>query len=131
MGRSPHRNGQIISPYELGYTIPSAEQIERRGAVNMHHLFFDKDWYMGVKYRQFFRGLLPHVVPMLVDEHVAYHNRYSAPVMPSDSHMIGVLDDYMQQHGQLDVVYEKHTRQSYIVEPAQWVIAKQQYKGAR
>lgn len=131
MGRAPTRNGLAISPYELGYTVPTDEQIKMRGAISMHHLFFDKDWYMGIKYRRYFRGLLPHVEPLLVPEHVNFHNRYSAPVMPSDSFMIGTLEDYMQQHGQLDVVFEKHTRDSYVVEPAQWQQAKQQYKGAR
>jgi hypothetical protein len=120
--RYPTHNGLVVPITEIGYAeVPH----ERRRTTN-HHLYYERAWYMEKPYRRVFRGLLPHVVTMRIEDHTELHNRYRAPIMPPDIQQIDVVEEYLATHGVIDVVYEKRTNQTYQVLPDQW----QQIRGA-
>lgn len=115
----PTRLGLIVSPYEM-FTPPTESERQVRRLTNNHHGYYDKDHYHHDRWRSVFRSLITNVYPMFVDDHEALHDRFSPPVMPRDSQMVDVLDQYAMENGQLDLVYEKRTRQSYVVSLEQW-----------
>jgi hypothetical protein len=116
MGRYPSKNGIALPVIELGYDVVP---FERRKTTN-HHRQFDRAWYMEKRYRQVFRGLLPHLDTMPIDQHIDLHDRYSAPIMPPDSLQIAVVDEYLFMHGQIDVVRESKTNETYQITADQW-----------
>ena len=84
---------------------------------------------MDKRYRQIFRGLLPHVQTMRTDDHIELHERFSGSVVPKDSLMIDVIDEYLSLNGVIDVVREKRTRETYELTADQWDLYKRQYRG--
>ncbi len=127
--RYPTRGGLILPPSEIGFSVPSPEAIERRGAVTTHHGYFERARYIDVRFRCIFRNLITNVYPMLADEHTELHCNYDAPRRPKDSLMIEVLDDYLTMNGVITCVREKHTRQPYDIQPEEWRHIKRGYRG--
>jgi len=110
------KNGLAIPPVELGY-----ETIERvRGRTTNHHTYWTGSWYRQEHHTQLFRGLITHVNTLNRQEHAELHDRYSPPKHPKVDAMIDVLDGYIEQHGQLDIVRERKTNELYRVSPASW-----------
>lgn len=128
-----HTEGHIVSPYELGYTVPSQLQIDKRKTTN-HHGWYNSAWYQDKRYRQVFRNLTSHVYPMLRNEHndgdYTLHDKYSPPVMPKDAKMIEVVDDYLAVNGVIECVREKKTSEVYEMQADEWQLIKGLYKKA-
>ncbi len=124
MGRYPVRDGLAVPIEEIGFETVS----HQRKVTNNHHLYFDRAWYMEKRYRQVFRGLLPHVQTMNIEEHNVLHDRYSGPPMPRDALMIEVVDEYLFMNGVIDVVRESKTCETYQIEPSQWQSIKGLYR---
>lgn len=114
--RYPTRNGLVVPIEDVGFErVPH----ERRRTTN-HHTYWERAWYMEKPYRRVFRGLLPHVITLRIQDHTELHNTFRAPVMPSDIQQIDVVEDYLATHGVIDVVCEKRTNQTYQILPEQW-----------
>jgi hypothetical protein len=114
--RYPVSNGKIVPVTELGYEIVPPQ----RRVTNNHHMWFDRAWYQDKRYRQVFRGLLPNVVTLSISDHEDLHERYSAPIMPTDIQMIDTVEEYLTQNGVIDVVREHRTCETYQLLPEQW-----------
>jgi hypothetical protein len=127
----PTRNGLAISPYELGFTVPTPEQLETRRAVTIHHGQWERDRYTGPRHRTVFRNLITNTYPMLAPEHIILHEDYDAPVRPKDSVMIDVLDEYIALHGFIECIREKQTRSTYIIMPEAYEGIKRGYKSGK
>jgi hypothetical protein len=127
------RNGLIVPPAELGYTVPTPEQLATRRLCTMHHGNFPRRDYQYARYASVFRNLVPNVFPMIAVEHNLgadnLHGQYSAPKKPHDSLMIEVLDDYLAEHGVIECIREKQTRQTYFIEFEEFQIIKRGYRG--
>ena len=116
MSRYATRNGLAIPIEELGY-----EVVERqRKLTSNHHRQFPREAYKETRPRQIFRGLVTNVQTMWIPEHADLHERYSAPVMPSDFLMIDVVEEYLAMNGVIDVVCEQKTNEHYQVTQQQW-----------
>lgn len=114
--RYPTRGSLALSPTELGF-----ELVERqRHKTSNHHFQFPREAYQDKRHRQIFRGLVTHVKPMWVPQHIDLHERYSAPIMPSDFLMIDVVEEYLCMNGIIDVVCEQKTNEHYQVTSHQW-----------
>lgn len=114
--RYPTRNGLVVPITEIGFDeVPH----ERRRTTN-HHLYFCREWYTDTRYKQVFRGLLSHLVTMPIEQHQELHKIFEPPKIPKDSLMIEVVDEYLFIHGQIDVVREKRTNETYQVTAEQW-----------
>lgn len=57
MGKYPSRDGLAVSPYELGFTEPTPEQITTHKRVEFHHIYHygryydqESDGYGGIFY---------------------------------------------------------------------------------
>jgi hypothetical protein len=124
MPRYPLRNGLALPVTELGYDVVP---YERRFTTN-HHLYFNRANYQDKRYRQIFRGLVSHVVTMPLHQHMDLHDNFSQPVMPSDSLMVGVIDEYLHMNGAIDVARETKTNQTYQILPDQWALIKLTYR---
>jgi len=124
--RYPSNHGLALPIHELGFEVATPQ----RRLTNNHHLYFEKQRYQDKRFRQIFRGLLPHVYPMYIGQHTDLHERYSAPVMPSDFLMIDVVEEYLVMNGVIDVVKEHHTAETYEINSEQWQAIKRQYRGA-
>jgi hypothetical protein len=121
----PTRAGLIVPPEELGYpTVPHS----RRNTTN-HHGYFNRVNYTDVSFRRIFRGLITNVYTLDLRDHQDLHERYSAPVMPKDSLMIDVVDEYLAINGVIDVVREKRTCDTYQVFSDQWLAIRNQRGG--
>lgn len=123
--RYPVRNGRVVPVTELGFEIVTP----KRRVTNNHHLYFDRAWYQDKRYRQVFRGLLPHVVTLSISDHEELHDRYSAPIMPPDIQMIDTVEEYLTLNGVIDVVREQRTCEVYQIQTEQWQGIRAQYKG--
>ena len=122
--RYPIRSGLVIPPSELGYaTVP----YERRKVTN-HHWYWEKDRYHTARFRAVFRNLVTHVTPLLLEDHVELHERYSAPKQPSDVLMIDVVDEYLATNGVIHCVKEKSTCTVYQILPPEWASLKGDYR---
>ncbi len=127
--RYPTRNGLIVPPQEIGFSVPSPEAMEKRGAVTSHHGYYERARYIDVRFRCVFRNLITNVYPMLAEEHVQLHERYDAPKRPKDDLMIEVVDDYLTMNGIIECIREKHTRQTYQILPEEWRHIRRGYRG--
>ncbi len=126
MKRFPVSNGLAIPVTELGFN----EVAHKKGFTTNHHIYYCREQYKDSRVKQIFRGLLPHVVTLPVLEHTLLHERYSAPVIPRDSLMIDVIDEYLSLNGVIDVVREKRTNETYQIEMNQWESIKGVYRVA-
>lgn len=117
MSRYPTRDGLAIPITELGYSQPDYRV---RHLTSNHHLQFEKRQYQDERYKQIFRGLFPRVPVMWVSEHLDLHQRFSAPPIPSKFVMIDTVEEYLAQHGVIDVVCEQKTNEHYQVTQQQW-----------
>lgn len=112
-------NGLIVPPYELGFTIPSAEQLHtRRRTTNHHGYFYHADYSR--RLHSVFRNLVSNVYPLLEEEHTRLHRDFDAPIKPKDTVMIDVIDEYLSLHGVIDCVKEKRTRETYQLTAMEW-----------
>jgi len=114
--RYPVRNGRIVPVTDLGYDIVP---FERRQTTN-HHMWYNRVDYMDTRYKQVFRGLLPHVVTMPILQHLDLHDNFSPPKQPTDLVMIDVIEEYLSLNGVIDCVRERKTNETYQIEPEQW-----------
>jgi len=117
MSRYPVDERGIARPVqEMGF-----ESVEwERRKTNNHHRQEPRVEYQRSQIAHWVRGLVPHVETMWIPEHSRLHNQFKPPVMPSNSQMIYVLDEYMFTHGVLDVVCERATNQIYQVNQEQY-----------
>lgn len=115
-------------PYELGRTVPTQEQIASRGVVTNHHLYFCKRDYMSIRWRQIFRALPEHVVPLLKEEHSELHNEFDPPKMPKDTLMIDVIEEHLATHGTIECVRENKTNEVYEIPLESWEMVKGLYR---
>jgi hypothetical protein len=129
--RYPTRNGLIIPPSELGFSVPSPEALERRGAVTTHHGYYERARYIDVRFRCVFRNLVSNTYNLLAEEHTALHEDFDAPKRPKDVLMIDVLDDYMALHGVIECIREKKTRTTYQIQPEEWRHIKRGYSSGQ
>jgi len=124
--RWPVRNGLAIPTAELGFE----EVPHQRRLTTNHHNYWSRAQYQDKRYKQVFRGLLPHLTTLPIEVHEQLHEKYSPPIMPRDSLMIDVIDEYLSLNGVIDVVYEKKTNQTYQIETEQWQSLKGLYRTA-
>jgi len=127
MGRYPTKLGYAVSPYEIGYTVPSSAQIERRGLVNVHHKYFYRRSYETTAWRQVFRNLSSNMYPLLVDEHQELHEEYDPPKMPSDTLMIDYIESELATNGLLIVQRRKDIINPRIITHEQWKPIREQF----
>lgn len=126
--RWPTRSGLIIAPAELGFTVPTPEQLATRRATTVHHGWWERERYLGLRHRTVFRNLVDHAFPLLAPEHVRLHEDFDAPRRPKDVLMIDVLDDYMALHGVIECIREKQTRSTYLIQPEDWAGIRRGYR---
>lgn len=115
-----HRIGLIVSPYELGLSVPTEEQLLTRRRVTIHHGYWTKNNYSGERLHSVFRNLVTNVYPLLYDEHAELHNDFDAPRKPRNGVMIDVLDEYLALNGTIDCIREAKTRQTYSITACEW-----------
>lgn len=121
MGRYPTRNYLAISPYELGCTQPTPDDLARRGRVNMHHNYFYRRDYEGHEtWRHIFRNVVSNMTPLLVEEHNDLHADYDPPKMPPVVVMIDYLQQEIEEQGQLVIARRKDVASPRIILPEQW-----------
>jgi hypothetical protein len=127
--RYPTRDGLILPPYELGFTIPDSQAYARRNTQNHHGYFprraYDENW------RRVFRNLLVNVYPMLSYEHNgidSLHDSYAPPRMPKDSLMIDVIEEELATHSVIALVHEKRTNESYHLDLEKWEHIRRSYE---
>ena len=129
--RWPVKNGLAVPPYELGFEIPTLEQLEIRRAVTIHHGYWERDRYTGLRHRAVFRNLITNVYPLLAPEHTRLHEDFDAPRRPKEIVMIDVLDEFIAIHGVIECVREKQTRSTYQIQPEDWVGIKRGYRNGQ
>lgn len=133
--------GLAVSPYELGFVIPSETDYQIRGGVEMHHLYHFKNWYNPESdgygaWRQVFRNMIPNVVPMLTQEHNggfanSLHDRYGPPKRPNDALMIEVVEQEIVEHGFIRLHNHHRGQAPRMMPPNQWLIVKRRYKSGK
>jgi hypothetical protein len=126
--RYPSRDGIIVSPYELGLTVPTPEHRKLRNNVNVHHGWYERRMYQDTQFRSVFRNLIVHTFPLLIIEHHELHGDFDPPKRPEDSRMIEILDDYMAVNGVITVIRESCTRDTQDISIDRWHSIKDSYK---
>lgn len=126
--RYPTRSGLIVSPYELGCSVPTPEQLSTRRAVTIHHGYWERDRYTGLRHRAVFRSLVTNTFPLLALQHVELHEDFDAPRRPKDALMIDVLDEFISINGVIECIREKQTRSTYLIQPDDWAGIKRGYR---
>lgn len=131
--------GLAVSPYELGFVIPTEEDYQIKGGVEMHHLYHSRAWYNPESdgygaWRQVFRNLYTNVVPMLTQEHNrgfsgSLHDRYTPPRMPKDALMIEQVEKELAENELIRLSNHRRSMPPRIMTANQWVIIKRRYKG--
>jgi len=124
--RYPTRNGLVIPPLELGFSLVEP----RRGVTTNHHSYWEREAYRTTRWRSVFRNLVTNVTPLPVIEHVSLHEKYTPPVMPKDTLMIDVIEEQLAQDGVINCVFEQKTNRTYQIEPEAWVQIKGLYRSA-
>lgn len=129
---APTRNGLVIPPYELGYTVPTDAQINQRGVVTNHHGYYPRRLYICSQIDRIFRNLTPNVYPMLGTEHNIgrdnYHSRFEPPKKPKDTLMIDVIEEHLATHGTIECVRENKTNEVYEIPLESWEMVKGLYR---
>lgn len=131
-------DGLAVSPYELGFRVPTPEDYEIRGGVEMHHLYFFKSWYNPEAdgygaWRQVFRNLVTNVVPIVTHEHNAgfagsLHDTYKPPRQPKDSVMIDVVEHELAENGLIRLHNYRHDSPYKIMPIHQWSSVRRRYR---
>ena len=116
----PTRNGLIISPYDLGYTRPTNEDLQIRRRVTIHHGNFTKAAYSSTWVGHVFRNLVSNVYPMLNSEHSALHERHSPPKPPERTLMIDIVEEFLAEEGIIRIVKEKNTHDFTDLSRERW-----------
>lgn len=119
MSRYPVSEGLVIPPYELGYTVPTELDMERRKVVTIHHAYWARHDY-DERYEGVFRNLVTNTYPLIQVEHIELHEDYDPPRKPKRVQMIDVVEEYLAEHGVIHCIKEKHTRQIYEIQPEDW-----------
>ena len=133
--------GLAVSPYELGFRIPTEEDYQIRGGVEMHHLYFPKAWYNPQSdgygaWRGVFRNLVINIAPLLTQEHNAgfadsVHDKYRAPAMPPDFKMIEVIDNELFTNGIIKLHNYRREQPPRMMPEHQWATIRSRYKARR
>jgi len=119
--RTPTRDGLVIPPYEIGYTLPTEAQLNSRGTVNVHHgYFYARDYENGETWQHVFRNITQNMFPMLVSEHNDFHDRFDPPIKPRKQTMIDFCDMILEQEGQLVVARRKDIKNPQVILSDQW-----------
>lgn len=116
----PCRNGQAISPYELGFQTPSDTQQQTRRRTNNHHAYFSGAQYRDNRVHFIFRNLVTHIYPLLVEEHALLHEDYSPPPRPKEAMMVDIIDEYLATNGVVHCIRERQTRERYEIQAEDW-----------
>lgn len=122
--RWPSRNGLAIPVEELGYTIVPHE----KGRTTNHHENWPKRNFQEIRYKQVFRNLVSQVVTLPIEQHQNLHDDYNPPIMPKDTQMIEVVDEYLATYGVINCVREAKTNQVYQIQPEQWQLIRGLYR---
>lgn len=122
------RSGLVIPPQELGFITPTVEQLSTRGVTNIHHHYYERARYHGVRFHSVFRNLITNTSPMLNLEHARLHREFDAPRRPRDDVMIEVVEDYLTMNGVIHCIKEKHTRSCFEIQADQWQAIKRGYR---
>lgn len=115
----PTRNGLIISPYELGCTVPTRER------TNIHHGYWPWNKLGDHFISRTFGSLITNTFEMIPEEHnigrFSLHHDYSPPKLPNFTTMVEVVDEYLDIQGQIDCIKHNSTREQFIVNREQWL----------
>lgn len=123
MKRYPvNKQGIAISPYELGYNIPSLEDIKDRETNNHHHHFHS--WQYQDQLGFIFRNLVDNLSPLYFSEHNHLHRHYEAPKRPRQAVMIEAIEERLAVFGTVEVVLKKCTNHTRLIAPEQWARMK-------
>lgn len=140
MGKYPSRDGLAVSPYELGFTEPTPEQITTHKRVEFHHIYhygryYDQESDGYGAWRQVFRNMVANVVPLLIEEHngapQTLHGRYRPPQIPKDALMIDVLEQEITESGLILQHTPRRAAAPRIITPDQWQAKKRRYKSGK
>ena len=115
----PIRNGLVVSPYELGYSIPTQEQLDKRKVTTNHHGWYERNRYPD-RLHKVFRNLITNVFPMIADQHMDLHDIYTPPERPPIGLMIDVIEEQLAETGLIRCVYEQKTRMTHDISIEQW-----------
>lgn len=113
------RRGLIIPPYQLGFTIPTEEQLQTRRVTTRHHGYWQRRNY-GTQIESIFRNLVTNAFDLLREQHEDLHHDYDAPIKPKDVVMIDVLEEHLSTYGVIECIREKSTHSTYQVTQEQW-----------
>ena len=123
MGRWPtEKNGRPVSPYEMGYTIPTAADYEIKRGVNIHHGIWP--WSLAVRnsISMTFASAQSNTFPMIPSEHNMgrqnLHKDYDPPKLPSLGQMVSVLEEELAQFGVITCIRHKITCETYQLNAA-------------
>ena len=127
------KGGLIVPPGELGFSIPTPEQLGTRGLCSIHHGYYPVNRFNQTRYGSVFRNLITNTYPMLNTEHNqgqgTLHTRYREGVFkPNDGVMIEVVDEYLAENGVIRCRRENHTREVYEIQPKDWQHTRLAYK---
>lgn len=118
------RSGLAVPPCELGFAVPSPEQLETRGLTSVHHFHFPRTRFTD-PIGSVFRSLETNTTRMLAIEHNigarSLHAIYREGVSrPSTGVMIDTVDEYLERHGFIVCVKENQTRVHYKITEKEW-----------
>jgi hypothetical protein len=122
------RGGLIVSPYEIGFHEPTLEEQNVRRLVTQHHGYYERARYNDVRFRSVFRNLITNVYPLLAHDHNVLHQEFDGPVVPPDTLMVEVVEDFLTMHGVITCVREKKTRSTFDIQPEDWRHIKRGYR---
>lgn len=131
-------NGLAVSPYELGFQIPSEQAYDIRGGVEMHHRYHSRAYYNPESdgygaWRQVFRNLEVHIDPLLTVEHNrgfagSLHDKYTPPRVPKDSTMIEVVEEQLALTGVILLHNYRRSMPPRFMTASQWSATIKRYK---
>lgn len=131
-------NGLAVSPYELGFQIPSEEAYQISGVVEMHHRYHSRAYYNPESdgygaWRKVFRNLEIHIDPLLTQEHNrgfagSLHDKYTPPRVPKDSTMIEVVEQELATSGVILLHNYRRSEPPKIMTTNQWKATTKRYK---
>ena len=131
-------NGLAVSPYELGFQIPSEEAYQIKGGVEMHHRFHPRVWYNPESdgygaWRQVFRNMEVNIDPLLTQEHNkgfqgSVHDKYTPPRMPRDVTMIDFVEAELASGGVILLHNYRRSMPPRIMPANQWKATIRRYR---
>lgn len=131
MNRWPMRNAVPVSPYEMGYTIPTEVDLKTKRRTNNHHAIFPWANVVGNEILRTYASLRTHVFPMLAIEHNVgnfnLHSEFDPPKLPRLGEAADVVDEYLALNGIIDCVCHKKTINTYQITEEQWTRIRGRY----